>query len=64
MCCASSVGSVGAGQYPVAELDEAIGLDGKLTDWLYGLTKDCPRKRSPGLTDPCGARCPGLPKVF
>jgi hypothetical protein len=27
------------------------------------LTKDCPRKRSPGLSDPCGARCPDLPKV-
>jgi len=24
------------------------GWDGKLTDWLYGLTKDCPRKQSPG----------------
>lgn len=53
-----------AGRYPVAKLAETIGWDGKLTDWLYDLTKDCPRKRSPGLADPCGARCPDLPKVM
>jgi hypothetical protein len=33
------------GRYPVAKLAETIGWDGKLTDWLYSLTKDCPRKR-------------------
>jgi hypothetical protein len=43
-------------------LAEQIGWD-KLTDWLYGLTRDCPPKRSSGLWDPCGARCPDLPKV-
>ena len=53
-----------AGSYPAMKLGETIGWDGKLTDWLYGLTKDCPRKRSPGLSDPCGARCPDLPKVL
>jgi hypothetical protein len=25
----------------------SIGLDGKLTDWLYELTADCPRKQLP-----------------
>ena len=52
-----------AGRYRVTTLAETIGWDGKLTDWLYDLTKDCPRKRSPGLSDPCGVRCPDLRKV-
>jgi hypothetical protein len=53
-----------SGPYRVAKLADTIGWDGKLTDWLYHLTADCPRKRSPGLSDPCGARCPDLPKVM
>ena len=53
-----------AGRYRVTTLAETIGWDGKLTDWLYELTQDCPRKNSPGLSDPCGARCPDLPKVL
>jgi hypothetical protein len=48
----------------VAKLGDAIGWDGKLTDLLYDLTKDCPRERSPGLSDPCEARRPDLPKVL
>jgi hypothetical protein len=36
-----------SGSYRVTTLAEQIGWDGKLTDWLYGLTKDCPRKQSP-----------------
>jgi hypothetical protein len=51
------------GRYSVASLVDNIGLDGKLTDWLYQLTRDCPRKQSPGLSDPCGARCPELLKL-
>jgi hypothetical protein len=51
-------------RYPIAKLAEKIGMHGKMTDWLYDLTKDCPRKRSPGLADPCGVRCPDLPKVL
>jgi hypothetical protein len=39
-------------------------MDGKLTDWLYDLTKDCPRKQSPGLSDPCGAHCSDMPALF
>jgi hypothetical protein len=52
-----------SGRYRVTTLAKSIGWDGKLTDWLYGLTKDCSRKQSPGLSDPCAARCPDLPKV-
>jgi hypothetical protein len=44
------------GRYPVDQLAVKIGMDGKLTDLLYLLTKDCPRRRSPGLSGPCGAR--------
>jgi len=53
-----------AGRYRVTTLAETIGWDGKLTDWLYRLTADCPRKLKTGYSDPCGARCPDLPKVF
>lgn len=49
-----------SGRYRMATLVESIGLDGKLTDWLAELTRDCPRKNAPGLSDPCGARCPDL----
>jgi hypothetical protein len=40
-----------AGRYRVTTLAKTIGWDGKLTDWLYNLTKDCPRKNNPGLSD-------------
>jgi hypothetical protein len=33
-----------AGRYRVTTLAEQIGWDGKLTDWLYNITADCPRK--------------------
>jgi hypothetical protein len=33
------------GRYRVIKLAEQIGWDGKLTDWLNSLTKDCPRTR-------------------
>ena len=52
-----------SGRYRVTTLAKTIGPHGKLTDWLYSLTKDCPRKNSPGLSDPCAARCPDLPKA-
>jgi hypothetical protein len=53
-----------SGRYRVLRLAEQIGWDGKLTDWLYSLAKDYPRKRSPGPSDPFGARCPDLPISF
>jgi hypothetical protein len=52
-----------SGRYRVTTLAKQIGWDGKLTNWLYDLTKDCPRKNSAGLSDACGARCPDLTKV-
>jgi hypothetical protein len=52
-----------AGQYRVDRLLRQLGRDAKLTDWLYDLTKDCPRKLKSSYSDPCGARCPDLPKV-
>jgi len=51
------------GRYSPGSVVEKIGVDGKLTDWLYQLTWDCPRKQSPGLADACGARTPDLLKV-
>ena len=53
-----------SGRYRVLRLAVQIGWDGKLTDWLYDLTRDCPRKQNPGLSEPCGAKCPDLPKCF
>jgi hypothetical protein len=47
-----------AGPYRVSALAEQIGMDGKLADWLSGLTNDCPRKAND--SDPCGASCRDL----
>jgi hypothetical protein len=52
-----------SGRYRVTTLAKTIGPHGKLTDWLYNLTRDCPRKQSRGLSGPCGARCPDLKVV-
>jgi hypothetical protein len=46
-----------AGRYRVTALAEQIGIDGKLTDWLSRLTKNCPRKAAGFASDPCGATC-------
>ena len=51
------------GRYSVRRLAMQYGRDGKLTDWINRMTKDCPRKQSPGLADACGARCPDLLKL-
>jgi hypothetical protein len=48
------------GRYSVRRLALEHGRDGRLTDWLSDVTKDCPRKASPGLADPCGAQIPDL----
>jgi hypothetical protein len=48
------------GRYSLASVVEQIGIDGKLTDWLQQLTRDCARKRSSVLSDPCAARMPDL----
>ena len=52
------------GRYRVDRLVQQLGREAKLTDWLANITADCPRKHSPGYSDPCGASCPDLPKVF
>jgi len=52
------------GRYNVARLIERLGADAKLTDWIAGITHDCPKRRSLDMSDQCGARCPDLPKVL
>jgi hypothetical protein len=44
------------GRYRLASIVNDIGLDSKLTNWLSVLTRDCPRRRSPGLADPAPHR--------
>jgi hypothetical protein len=51
------------GRYSVRRLALQYGREGKLTDWINLMTRDCPRKNSPGLADPCGAQCPDLLKL-
>jgi hypothetical protein len=52
------------GRYSVARLNERLGPDAKLTDWLAGITADCPRRHSVDMADRCTALCPDLPKVM
>jgi hypothetical protein len=53
-----------AGRYRVQHLIEERGGNAKLIDWLDELTADCAKKRAANMNDPCGARCPQLPKVL
>ena len=39
-------------------------LHEKLIDWLDELTAECPKKIAHNMNDPCGAKCPKLPKVL
>jgi hypothetical protein len=41
-----------------------LGPDAKLTDWLGGITADCPKRHSVDKSDQCGARYTNLPKVL
>jgi hypothetical protein len=52
------------GCYGLSRLIERRGRDAKLIDWLDELTADCPKKQARNMNDPCGARCPQLPKVL
>ena len=58
------------GCYGLARLIEKRGRDAKLIDWLDELTAECPKKNARkkknarNMNDPCGARCPQLPKVL
>ena len=40
------------------------GRDAMLIDWLDELTAECPKKVAHNMNDPCGAKCPQLPKVL
>jgi hypothetical protein len=51
------------GRYSLARLMRR-GPDAKLTDWLSGITADCPRWNSIDMSDQCGAHCPDLSKVL
>jgi hypothetical protein len=48
----------------VKRLIDDRGLDGKLIDWLDEITADCPKKLAHNMNEPCGARCPDLPRVL
>ena len=52
------------GCYGLHRLIERRGRGAKLIDWLDELTADCAKKRAGNMNDPCGARCPALPKVL
>jgi hypothetical protein len=52
------------GRYIVARLIRRRGRDAKLIDWLDELTAECPKKQARNMSDPCGAKCPQLPKVL
>jgi len=52
------------GTYRLAGLIDKRGGNAKLIDWLDELTADCPKKTARNMNDPCGAKCPQLPKVL
>jgi hypothetical protein len=52
------------GCYGLAKLIDKRGRDAKLIDWVDELTGDCPKKLTRNMNDPCGAKCPELPKVL
>jgi hypothetical protein len=53
-----------AGRYRVSDLIKARGRDVRIVDWLDEITGDCPKKLAHNMNDPCGARCPDLPRVL
>jgi hypothetical protein len=40
------------------------GRDAKVIHWLDELTAECPKQIVRNTNDPCGAKCPQLPKVL
>jgi hypothetical protein len=52
------------GRYQVQRLINDRGRDGKIIDWLDQITVDCAKKQARNMNDPCGAKCPDLPKVL
>ena len=53
-----------AGRYPLRRLIDNRGRDAKVIDWLSELPADCPKNLAHDMNDPCGAKCPDLPKVL
>jgi hypothetical protein len=53
-----------AGQYWIARLIEQRGRDGKVADLLAEVSADCPKKIARKRNDPCGVRCPDLPRML
>jgi hypothetical protein len=51
------------GCYGLSRLIDKRGRDSKVTDWLDDLTAECPKKIASNTSDPCGVKCPQLPKV-
>ena len=52
------------GCYGLSRLINKRGRDGEVIDWLDEITADCPKKTVRNMNDPCGAKCPQLPKVL
>ena len=52
------------GSYGLSRLINQRGRDAKVVDWLGELTAECPKKIARNMNDPCGAKCPQLPKVL
>ena len=52
------------GCYGLGRLIEKRGRDAKLIDWLGELTAECPKKIAHNMNDPCGVKCPQLPRVL
>jgi len=51
------------GRYLVQRLATEHGVDFKMPEWIGLMTRDCPRRQSPGLADACAAQCPDLLKL-
>ena len=52
------------GSYSLGRLIRERGSNAKLIDWLDELTAECPKKIAHDMNDPCGAKCPQLPRVL
>ena len=52
------------GCYGMNRLINERGRDAKLINWLDELTATCPKKIACNMNDPCGPKCPQLPKVL
>ena len=50
------------GCYGLGRLTDKRGRE--LIEWLDELTADCPKKQAHNINDPCGVRCPQLPKAM